>query len=551
MSSPLESIEFLVNSPTRVRILDELRREGRVSRDDLKTRLDASRSTLQRNLGQLEQRNWIARFRSEYRITPLGRMVGESLSTLIDTMELNDKLAPFLEWIPPEQFDIDLGYLRDATVTVSHPTDPYAPVNRHMQALQNAGRYTALLPSVSQQGISLGRQRMVEGAASKSELVIEREVAETLQATPQYRQMFEEMVETGLIDVYVYDGQLPFYLGIVDDLVQVGAEDDNGLQRALLESTDPNVLRWARQKYLAVKGQATRVSRDQEIDLDAFVPRHAEFAWITPTGVEASLNSLVELFGDRIDRGGPGVRVADVGCGTGRLTAALADAYPAATVVGVDPAEPATVVSRERTRRFDNVEVVRGTVDALSPGGADYLYAINMVNDTPDPRQTVERLYDSLAAGGAAVVTVPHGGAEELFVAPARVAEGVDVVERDGMTVIASERFTAEVTQLGGMTHLRVTATIDDTPDGPRRLETEQLTVAPETFVRFARETGFDVHPEGTLACDPSGLPKLLGLLGYDEEANRWAQFVEAYRENPSSVADMLPTVSLYLLEKP
>lgn len=37
------------------------------------------------------------------------------------------------------------------------------------------------------------------------------------------------MVETGRLSACVYDGALPYYLGVVNDTVQIGVEDEDGM----------------------------------------------------------------------------------------------------------------------------------------------------------------------------------------------------------------------------------------------------------------------------------------------------------------------------------
>jgi hypothetical protein len=51
--------------------------------------------------------------------------------------------------------------------------------------------------------------------------------------------------------------ELPFYLGLTDDgCVQIGVEDDDGLPRSLLETTDGDVMEWAESVYRKYRAEA-------------------------------------------------------------------------------------------------------------------------------------------------------------------------------------------------------------------------------------------------------------------------------------------------------
>ncbi len=95
-----------------------------------------------------------------------------------------------------------------------------------------------------------------------------------------------------------------------------------------------------------------------------------------------------------------GLRWADVGCGTGVLTAAVLERAAPASVVGVDPSESqvdeavAAVVDARAT-------FARGTADDLLPGDFDIVVSGLVLNFVPDPGAAVSSM--ALAAPGGVV----------------------------------------------------------------------------------------------------------------------------------------------------
>lgn len=70
-----------------------------------------------------------------------------------------------------------------------------------------------------------------------------------------------------------------------------------------------------------------------------------------------------------------GLRVLDLGSGTGTVVCALARLRPQDAVVGVESAPALVAISRWRTRGLDNAEIVAGDFLALDWSGFDVVYA--------------------------------------------------------------------------------------------------------------------------------------------------------------------------------
>lgn len=119
----------------------------------------------------------------------------------------------------------------------------------------------------------------------------------------------------------------------------------------------------------------------------------------------------------------PGWRVLDVGCGSGRHTAA-AKRLPAARVVGVDRAAAELSAARERLSLHEKLEgpgegrafLLAGDVLDLPFAAAsfDLVLCCEVLEHVPDDRRAAAELARVLRPGGTLVVSVPRFFPERL-----------------------------------------------------------------------------------------------------------------------------------------
>lgn len=109
----------------------------------------------------------------------------------------------------------------------------------------------------------------------------------------------------------------------------------------------------------------------------------------------------------RLESGG---RALDVGCGVGRASLALAEACPAAEVVGIDP--DATSVARARDAAAalgaGRVRFIEGTVSDLPPDELyDFAALFDCLHDLTDPVGTLSEIRARLKPDGVLMVMEP------------------------------------------------------------------------------------------------------------------------------------------------
>lgn len=122
---------------------------------------------------------------------------------------------------------------------------------------------------------------------------------------------------------------------------------------------------------------------------------------------EFLVEGLLPLTGELPALLADGVRVADVGCGTGHTTNLMARAYPRSTFVGYDLIEDSIGRGRAEAAEyglanasFEVLDVTR--LPAEPPFGA--VFAFDAVHDQVDPVTVLDRIHQALVPGGVFVM---------------------------------------------------------------------------------------------------------------------------------------------------
>jgi 2-polyprenyl-3-methyl-5-hydroxy-6-metoxy-1,4-benzoquinol methylase len=107
-----------------------------------------------------------------------------------------------------------------------------------------------------------------------------------------------------------------------------------------------------------------------------------------------------------------GIRVADIGCGSGAAALAMARAYPASRVVGYDIDPRAIERSRVQGEAsgLDNVSFEVLTGEEI-PGGFDLITTFDVIHDLADPEAVLARIRDALNPGATYLMMEPNVGA--------------------------------------------------------------------------------------------------------------------------------------------
>ncbi|WP_433628398.1 helix-turn-helix transcriptional regulator [Halomicrococcus sp. NG-SE-24] len=221
--------------------------------------LDVSRSTVDRGVRDLETADLIEYQNGQYRLTPYGRLVAEEYDDFTRRIQIAGELKPFFRWLSLDEFPFDLKLFADAKVVVSTSSDPYAPANRHADAMNDSRSLRAMVPAVGLNQLEVAHQNVLEDD-QQQQVVVESEVVDTLRSKPHYEERIQPMLSQDSVTLYQYDGAIPYFIGIYDDLVHIGVGDGEGIPRALVETPNDAVRTEAIKLYEQYQSAATKLS---------------------------------------------------------------------------------------------------------------------------------------------------------------------------------------------------------------------------------------------------------------------------------------------------
>lgn len=104
-----------------------------------------------------------------------------------------------------------------------------------------------------------------------------------------------------------------------------------------------------------------------------------------------------------------GIRVADIGCGSGTVPRLIADAFPNSHVVGYDPSAESVAVARARAEGLDNVEfhVARAQEVPIEPG-FDLITTFDVIHDLAEPAVGLAHIREALRPEGSYLMMEPN-----------------------------------------------------------------------------------------------------------------------------------------------
>lgn len=243
LEASLAEIEFLARSPNRVRVLAALT-DGPIDRYDLEETTGVARATLGRILDDFAERGWIVEDDRRYETSQVGAYVSRELTAVLSRFEPVPALNEVAQWLPEEWFDFDLGRLAGAEFVHTTKRDPLAPTAHISRRIQGADRVRlitySVLPDVME---ACWRGILDEGLELDG--VLDDGALSGFGTHPQMVEQAREMAETGRSEVYVFHGDIPSTVFVVDDAVLLCLAGGEGAPMAVIESDDEAVRAWA------------------------------------------------------------------------------------------------------------------------------------------------------------------------------------------------------------------------------------------------------------------------------------------------------------------
>ncbi|MEE6209394.1 ArsR family transcriptional regulator [Salarchaeum sp. III] len=253
----VDAVAFLARSQHRMRVLDVLA-DGAHPREDLLDATGATRVTLSRILGDLEDRSWIVHEYDpdRYALTDLGHLVHEDLTRLLRTVSVGQRLDGVFERLPTDWFGFDPRCLADARLLGSDSADPSAPARAVADAVVDANRVRALVGSFTALPLYAYAATSYDESAPDATVVYDPSAAAVVAENDDLAHR-RRSIEADCDDpVYYRTGaSLPCNVDIIDDTVYLSIGNDSGGFQ-VVETDHPAVVSWAREEFTAVRENA-------------------------------------------------------------------------------------------------------------------------------------------------------------------------------------------------------------------------------------------------------------------------------------------------------
>ena len=153
------------------------------------------------------------------------------------------------------------------------------------------------------------------------------------------------------------------------------------------------------------------------VPYDKYFPAFSDFADKVSRGTyeELLVASWLPLAPGLTERLTAGARVADLGCGTGTSTLALARAFPKSSFVGYDVVGDFVQRGRAEAAGLGLSNVTFEQRDAAElpvEPRFDLVFALDAIHDLPDPPGVLRRIRDALVPGATFVMVEPANSSE-------------------------------------------------------------------------------------------------------------------------------------------
>lgn len=246
--STVEYVAFLTRSEHRFHVLDLLA-DGVSSRTELRDQLDATRVTLSRILGDLEDRDLIQRRTSDkgYELSTFGEAVHRDLVRLQGTIKAGQAYPELISRLPTDWFDFDLRCLANGEHVHGKSEDPLAAARVIANAIKGGSSCESLVGTFTSLPMYGYEQAIRNGNEPEVQVVFDSNVTETMVEDSSLRTKWQEIQSQ--IDSTVYfslDERVPCTVDLIDgETVFFTVDRDQETGFDIISCSHPDVVAWA------------------------------------------------------------------------------------------------------------------------------------------------------------------------------------------------------------------------------------------------------------------------------------------------------------------
>lgn len=225
-----------------------------------------SRSTLQRILSELEDREWAKRTpEGRYVATPTGIHIVNELVPFVESIEIIRELGEAVATLPTDSLSIGLQHFRDATVIRPAPNDPNAPGAYFTTSIRDTAELRCAVDLAAPLSLEEAMRERVAASVLQSEHVLTDRLFRYICQHPERAQTWKGLTQSGA-DVYRYKGDIACNVFVLDETVLLGETPPDGKGCILIETDSKPVLEWAHGFIKEHRAKADRLTGEKFTD---------------------------------------------------------------------------------------------------------------------------------------------------------------------------------------------------------------------------------------------------------------------------------------------
>lgn len=224
---------------------------------DVREELGQSKATTHRKVSWLEENGLLQTQDRGYRLTDYGEYVLGELSKCGDRLERASELSEFLELVDAGLPVDDLG---DTRVTRATEENPFLPEIRLAEVVEGTEDCRVATNAVAPRAFAVGRNRVRDGEM-ELRIVLDSSTVESMEIPEWYGEGFRDDLDSGNLRLWIHP-DVPYRIGVIDDVFVAGSDDENGVPEAFLESESSDAVEWANRRFREFKDEAEEVAAD-------------------------------------------------------------------------------------------------------------------------------------------------------------------------------------------------------------------------------------------------------------------------------------------------
>ena len=227
-----------------------------LQQSEIRRRLNRSKSTTHRRIKKLEEMDFASKNGDGYVLTDLGEAVAEKTAEYVSEVRTAREYEEFLDTL--NETELRLADISDGEVTRATRENPVAPLVRLAEVTAEASEVRVLTNSVAPESFKVGREKMRRGE-QEVEMVIDERIMETVRGNDWFGEEVRRDIESGNLRLWIHEEPIPYQIGVMDGRLCLGAEDEDRMPVAMLETENENAVEWAERTFEEYRERSRRL----------------------------------------------------------------------------------------------------------------------------------------------------------------------------------------------------------------------------------------------------------------------------------------------------